>query len=251
MQQLGLGALFPAEAYLGAARLEVLKVGAGAYLHIPAVAGHPYLYVVGLGAGEAQIACGEHYYMIGQAEALQHLLGVPGQGLQLVVAVLGLCELNKLHLVELMLADKPAGIAACGAGFAAEAGAVCAILDGQLIAVHYLPPQHVGDGNLGGGDKKVIGIGYLEGVLLEFGKLAGAGHGGPVYHIGRKYLGIAVGGMGIQIVVDYGALQAGAQAPVYREAGAGDLACGGEIQYAQIFTYVPMRLGLEVELRGL
>ena len=121
VHKLRLGALFPAEAYLGAARLEVLKVGAGAYLHIPAVAGHPYLYVVGLGAGEAQIACGEHYYMIGQAEALQHLLGVPGQGFQLVIAVLGLCELNKLHLVELMLADKPAGIAACGAGLAAEA----------------------------------------------------------------------------------------------------------------------------------
>ena len=57
--------------------------------------------------------------------------------------------------------------------------------------------------------------------------------------------------MGIQIVVDYGALKAGAQAPVYREAGAGDLACGGEIQYAQVLAYVPMRLGLEIEPRGL
>ena len=57
--------------------------------------------------------------------------------------------------------------------------------------------------------------------------------------------------MGIQIVVDYGALQAGAQAPVYREAGAGYLSCGGEIQYAQVLADVPMRLGLEVELRGL
>ena len=102
-------------------------------------------------------------------------------------------------------------------------------------------------------NKRAAGKLQIEVILYsnEFGELAGAGHGGPIYHIGRKYLGIAVLGMGIQIIVDYGALKAGAQAPVYREAGAGYLACGGKIQYAQVLTYVPMRLGLKVELRGL
>ena len=150
-----------------------------------------------------------------------------------------------------MLPDQAPGIPAGAARLAAEAGAVGAVFDRQAIPVQDLVPVQVGDGHLGGGDQEIVRARHLEGVLLKLGQLARAGHGGPVHHIGREDLRIAVLGVGVQVIADDGPLQPAAQAPVHGEPGAGDFAGPGEIEDVQALADVPMGLGLEGKGRGL
>ena len=61
-------------------------------------------------------------------------------------------DLHQLHLVELVLADHAARVAAIGARFAAEARRVRHELHRQFFQRHDLVAHHVGDGDFGGGD---------------------------------------------------------------------------------------------------
>lgn len=111
---------------------------------------------------------------VGQAQQLQHPFGVVGQLIEFLIAGGGIGKLDELHLIELMLADEAAGIPAGAARLGAEAGGIGAVFNGQAGAVENFIPMHIGDRHLGGGNEEIVGIGQLEGVLLELGKLAGA-----------------------------------------------------------------------------
>src|SRR6185503_11722673 len=95
----------------------------------------PDFDVVGLGRSEAHVAGREYYRSVRQAEPLQDILGVGREFFELIVTFLGTCELHQLDLLELVLPDDAAYVAAVGAGLAAEAGRISAEIDRQLVGI--------------------------------------------------------------------------------------------------------------------
>ena len=251
MDELRLRILVAAEANLRTASLEILKIGAGAYLHIAAVAGHPDLDIIGLCGAEAEIAGAEAYDTVGKAETLKHAFGVVREFFKLRIAILGLCEFDELDLVELVLTYESPRITARAACLAAEACAVRAVFNGKLIAVKDVSPVQVGNGYLCGRDEEIIRTGDLESILLKFRELTRARHGSPVHHVRRQYLGIAVIGMAVEEIADDGAFEPCAETAVNGEPCARNLACGCEIKDFQVFADVPMRFGFKIEFGGL
>src|SRR5665647_1719246 len=234
----------------GAPRLERFEVGAGGDFLVPVLPRQPDFDVVRLRRARAHVAGTEHHGAEGEAEPPQDILGVGGERVEFLVALLRAGELHQFHLLELVLADDAADVAAVAAGLAAETRRVRAQLDGQLLRLQRLVAINVGDRDFGGGDQPEIGALALEQVFGEFGKLAGAVEAGGIHQEGRQHFGVAVfPGMHVEEKVYKCALQPGAQAPVEREARAGDLAGAREIEDAEFGTEVPMSFGLEVELR--
>ena len=123
---------------------------------------------------------------------------------------------------------------------------------GQLLRLQRFVAIDVGDRHFGGGDQPEIGVLALEQILGELGKLAGAVEAGGVHQEGRQHFGIAVlARVDVEHEVDQRAFQLRAQAPVEGEARAGDLGGALEIEDAEFGAEIPVRLGLEIELRGL
>lgn len=92
---------------IGAAGLEVLKVGAGGNLNVTVIGRHPYLNIIGLCRRETDIAGAKGDYMVGKAQTLQSNFGLMGQRLQLIVGVVRLDKFDQFDFVELMLTDQP------------------------------------------------------------------------------------------------------------------------------------------------
>ncbi len=91
-----------------------------------------------------------------------------------------------------------------------------------------------------------------EELFLELGKLAGRGHARLVHHERRQHFQITVlRGVKVEHEVNQGALESCAHAFVKSETSAGDLGGPVKIDNVQVFGQVPVRLGLERELRRL
>ena len=112
--------------------LEVVVAGAGGDFEEALLPRRPDLEVVGLGLAESHVAGAEEDDPVGQLEALEHVLGVLDQQLQLLARALGLDELDQLHLVELVHPDVAAGVLAGRAGLAAEIGGPGDVLQRQF-----------------------------------------------------------------------------------------------------------------------
>ena len=222
----------------------------GADFHIAVIGRHPHLDVIALGGGEAQIARAQRHHAIGQAQQLQHLFGLTGHGFQLFVALLRLGDFDHFDLIELVLADQATGIAAGAARLLAEARAVGAVADGQILAVQDHIAVQVSHGHLGGGNQEGVLI-QLVGVLFKLGQLTRAGHGAAGDHVGRQHLGVAVGSMGIHKEVDDRALKTRAQAAIHGKARTADLCRRVEIQDIQIGADIPMLSLINISVLGL
>ena len=68
-----------------------------------------------------------------QAKFLENGFGVAHQGFVLFVAFFRMRELEKLNLLELMLAENAAGVFSGGAGFGAEASSPGGNMDGEFF----------------------------------------------------------------------------------------------------------------------
>ncbi len=71
-----------------------------------------------------------------------------GELLVLRIALVGSCELHHLHLLELVLADDTAHVAAVGARLAAEARRVGAQRDGEPLGGQHFIAIQIGYGDL-------------------------------------------------------------------------------------------------------
>ena len=188
--------------------------------------------------------------MIGQAKELQTPLGLGDHALELVHRVLGLGELDHLDLVELVNADDATRVAAGRASLLAEAGREGGVPERQLVAVENLVPVNVGEHDLSRGDK-VHAAAHVVEVLVELGQLTRAKEGVVVGDDRRPPFGEAGLHVRIDKEVDERALHEGARATKQVEARAGKLDAALEVDHASGGAKVPVRLGLEVELRGL
>jgi hypothetical protein len=119
-------------------------------------AGEPDLDVVGLGGGEPEVSRAEGADAVMDVEFLEDVLSVEQEAFQLVEGVVGVGELDELHLVELVLACEPPGVLPVGPRFLAETGGVRDILDGEFLFLEYLVGVDVGHGYLGGGYEEVV-----------------------------------------------------------------------------------------------
>ena len=98
-----------------------------------------------------------------------------GEFLQGGIRILRTHHLHQFHLVELVLADHAARVAAVGTRLAAEARRVCDIFQRQLVARHDLFAHHIGHRHFGGRDQIEVFLPlthlswHLEQVFLELG----------------------------------------------------------------------------------
>src|SRR5690349_11164976 len=115
-------ALRGAEAGTEAARLVVGRVRAGGELAVAALARDPGLAVVLLRRRGAEVADGDVDDAVGDLELAEDPLLDRQQALVLLTGGVRLDKREHLDLVELVDAEDAAGVAAGGAGLAAEAG---------------------------------------------------------------------------------------------------------------------------------
>src|SRR6185436_17780244 len=241
-----------AVAQVGAARLEVLAVAARGDLAIRVLPRQPHLDVVGLRRGEAEVAGRERHHAVGQPEHLQHAFGVAGELLERGVALRRRGELHQLDLVELVLTDQAAHVAAVRARLGAEAGRVRGITHRQGRFVEHLLAVEVGERHLGGGHEVEVVRFDLEQVSLELGQLPGAHQRLAAHHEGRQHLAVAVlAGVEVEHQRDERPLEPRAGAEVGGEARAGELGAALEVEDAEPRSEVPVRLRREVEARRL
>jgi hypothetical protein len=111
----------------GPASLEVLEITARRNLAVEALPGQPDLDVVGLGRTESHVTGAKDNDPVVDPELPEHLFRVPGQGLQLIVGVLGPDELDQLDLVELMETYEPPRVLPMGSRLFSEAWRVSRI----------------------------------------------------------------------------------------------------------------------------
>ena len=104
--------------------LEGLTVAARADLAIALLRRQPDFKVVSPGRGKSHVAGGQQHHAVREFQPLQDGFGVADHLLKRLRAVVGLDDLHHLHLVELMLANHPAGVATGAARLGAKARAV-------------------------------------------------------------------------------------------------------------------------------
>ncbi len=122
-------------------------------------------------------------------------LGVAGQLFMRSAELIRSDDLNQLDLVELMLADHAAHVAATGTGFGTEARGMADQLERQRLGRGNFVAHDVGHRHFGSRDQvERIGLAsqYLEQVFLELGQLAGAEQAGGVDQIRGINLGVAM-----------------------------------------------------------
>mgnify|MGYP002137765444 CR=1 FL=1 len=125
--------LVVAETGLHTAGLEGTEVGAGRNLAVGVLRRQPDFQIVGLGGGETHVAGAQHDATIGQFQRFEDGFGVAGQLFVRSGGVVGMDDLHQLDLVELMLADHAAHVAAARTGFGTEARGMADQLQGQHL----------------------------------------------------------------------------------------------------------------------
>ena len=249
------------EAGLQASRLEGLAIAHRADLAIGVLRGQPHFQVVGLGGAKTHVARAQAHHAVRQSELLQHGFGVARHFFQRVVALVGVHDLHHLDLVELVLADHAARIAAVAAGFGAEARCVGREFDRQVGLGHHHVAHKVGQWHFAGGDEvqgRVVrhGLAVLaallggEEVTLELRQLARALERVGVHGVGHVALGVAMLlRLHVQHELAQCAVQAGDGARHHGEARARELDAHVEVQ-AQRCAHIHMVLHFEIELGG-
>ena len=115
-------------------RLESPGIRAARNLAIGGLAGHPDLDVMGLGGAETRVAAAQDHQTVWQAEALQGLFRTAGHPVEFGFGIIRRHNRHQLDLVELMLAQHAARVAAGRTGFGPEARRVCRHANGDTGA---------------------------------------------------------------------------------------------------------------------
>ena len=188
-----------------AAGLEIFAVGAARNFQVLILARSPDLDVIGFGAGETHVACAEENDVVMEAELLEDSFGIYHHFFEFLVAVLRFDQLDEFDFVELVNANHAACADSGGASFSAEARAISAIINRELIFLENFLAMNVRNGRLGGGKEIEIALGagveaFLDrvGLVHELWELSNANHAMATDDVRRRDFGIAVMG-GVQI----------------------------------------------------
>ena len=175
-------------------------------------------------------------------------------GYQLVkgrVGILGLAELEHLHLVELVAPHHAPLVGTVGTGLPAEAGGVGKQLFGQVSFGQNFIPVDRAEGGFRGGQHIVHpvvgGVGDLVDLVGELGELTGGLAAGVLQHVRGQDELVAVGDVGVDEVVQQRPLKSCAHAGVHPVAGACQLHATLIVNESQILAQVHMVLRLKVK----
>ena len=125
------------------------------------------------------------------------------------------------------------------------------MLHRKRLEFQHLVAVEIGHRDFRRGDQPVIRALKLEKVFLEFGQLASAEKTGGIDHEGWQDFRISVlARVHIQHEIGERPFQLGAHSRVDGKARAGDFGGALEIQNSERRAQVPMRLGFEIEWRG-
>ena len=242
-----------AEADIGTASLEIFRVGTRRDFAVFALRREPYFDVEGLSSGEANVAGAEANDVVRQAEGFQDVFGVVRHLVQFFIARFRSGEFDHFYLVELVLTDETARVAAGRACFGAEARRHRRQVNRQLGAVDDFAAIVVGQGHFSRRDHVHFFAFDVQAVhvFVEFRQLARADHGVAVDDVRRDDFGVAVF---IDVLVEhevvYGPFEARAEADVVIEPCARRLRRPFGVEDAQVFAYVPVIEGFKVEFPG-
>ena len=245
--RLGLG--IAAEFDIGTACLIIQAVRAGRNLTVLALRREPYFDIIGLGRRKAHIARAKLHHMVRQLQNAQNIFSSIHHGFEFVPARFRLNEFNQLDLVELMLADKTAGVAAGTACFSTEASRVSAVVFRQFVAIEDFITMVVRGRHFSRRHQIIVHAFQLEHIFGKLRQLARARHAVLVGNVRCQHFRIAMlRGMKVHHKVDAGTFQAGAQTLVEHKAGTGNFSGTVSIENVQIRTDIPVCLRLEGEL---
>ena len=167
-------------------------------------------------------------------------------------ALFGRGQLHQLHLVELVLTDEPANVAAVGAGFGTEAGGVGRIPQRQRRFFQDLVAVQVGHRHFSGGNQEKVLWVDAEKIGFEFREVARSFEHRPADQERRQHFRIPVL-LGVQVEHegDEGAFQPGTSTEVDGETGPRQLGAAFEVEDAELRSKVPVRLGRKAVGAGL
>ncbi|CAM2158458.1 hypothetical protein PT2222_40321 [Paraburkholderia tropica] len=191
-------ALRVAIARLHAARLERFRVRAARNFAIRVLRRQPDFEVVRLGRRETHVARAQRDHAIRQAKLLQDGFRVHDHLLQRVIRRFRRDDLDHFDLVELMLTDHAARVAAIRAGFRAEARRMRGQLDRQRAAFDDALAHRIRERNLRRGDQILrdgvfrAALFHAEHVVRELRKLTRAVQDFRIDDVGRVRFRVAV-----------------------------------------------------------
>src|SRR5579863_9299987 len=110
MDEVALSPCLRLETDAGSPRLERLAVGAGRNFTELIATRQPNLEVVGLRRSKPHVAGAKQHRAVMQPELLEDRLRIPDQCFVFLIALVGMRELEQLHLLKLMLAKDAARI---------------------------------------------------------------------------------------------------------------------------------------------
>ena len=210
----------------------------------------PDFKIEGLGRAEAHVAGAQQQPAVRQAELLQHRFGAAGHALVLGIGLLGSGDADQLDLLELVLADHPAHIAAATAGLGAEAHRMRGHPQRQALGIEDVVAHDVGQRHFGGRDQIAPALAEFGGeqVFLELRQLPGAAHRLGIHQ--QRHVGFLVAvlvGVQVEHELRQCAMQPRQLPAQHGEARTTQLGRGFAIQPAAARAEFDMVLHLEIE----
>ena len=144
-----------------------------------------------------------------EIQGLEHGFGMPCEFLESGKGLVGVDNLNKLDLVELMDADNPSCVSSCTSRFPSPAGSVRSHFNWEVLFLKQGAAVEVGNRNLCGRNQKELTV--LSGIDLlgKFRQLTGSDSALSSGQVGHSDLLVSVGlGLEIEKILDECPLQA-------------------------------------------
>src|SRR5712675_1306499 len=223
--------------------LKGLAIGARGNLAKFIAGGQPDLEVIGFRRCKAHVAGAEQHGSVMQAQFLQHCFGVSSQGFVLFVTFLGMRELEKFNLLELVLPQDAARVLASRSRFGTEAGGPSGHLEWQFVFWNGLVAIEVVKLHFAGGREPEVGALNLEEISSKFWQLAGSEQRRAVDEERRKNFRVTVlASVHIEKEICQRTFQSRSPAFVHCKACPGDFRGRSEIEDPRALANFPVRL---------
>ncbi len=229
------------EADVATSALEIFTVGDAGDFEVGILTSRPDFDIVGLSAGEAEVAGAKLDNAVVKAEQLKDFFGVSEHFFQFCVRSFRGGEFYQFDFVELVDAQHAASLFAGCARLASEARGMSGIVFGKFILAQDFVPMKIGDGDFGGGDQIKLIVFAAVKFLLEFREFAGVERGGAIDEYGHVEFSVTVlASVKIEHEGDEGAFEFRAETAQDNESAGRDFGGALQVEDAEFLAKFPM-----------